>query len=103
MDYGAVNERRHLNIAQNSVVLFLLFVWARAANFLLDSFLSHGIFSQDRVLWRHLRLIRVAQRSSASPQNGEVTERLKVHDWKSCVPLIRVPRVRIPPSPPDFP
>jgi hypothetical protein len=31
---------------------------------------------------------------------GEVTERLKVHDWKSCVPLIRVPGVRIPPSPP---
>jgi hypothetical protein len=29
-----------------------------------------------------------------------VTERLKVHDWKSCVPLIRVPGVRIPPSPP---
>jgi len=20
-------------------------------------------------------------------RNGEVTERLKVHDWKSCVPL----------------
>ena len=31
---------------------------------------------------------------------GEVTERLKVHDWKSCVPLKRVPGVRIPPSPP---
>ncbi len=29
-----------------------------------------------------------------------MTERLKVHDWKSCVPLIRVPGVRIPPSPP---
>ncbi len=33
---------------------------------------------------------------------GEVTERLKVHDWKSCVPLIRVPGVRIPPSPPGL-
>jgi hypothetical protein len=26
--------------------------------------------------------------------------RLKVHDWKSCVPLKRVPGVQIPPSPP---
>ena len=30
---------------------------------------------------------------------GEVTERPKVHDWKSCVLLTGVPRVRIPPSP----
>ena len=34
---------------------------------------------------------------------GEVTERLKVHDWKSCVLLTRVPGVRIPPSPPLSP
>ena len=31
---------------------------------------------------------------------GEMTERPKVHDWKSCVP-VRVPRVQIPISP-DF-
>ncbi len=30
---------------------------------------------------------------------GEMTEWSKVHDWKSCVPA-RVPRVRIPLSPP---
>jgi hypothetical protein len=30
---------------------------------------------------------------------GEMTEWPKVHDWKSCVPA-RVPRVRIPLSPP---
>ena len=29
---------------------------------------------------------------------GEMTERSKVHDWKSCV-LVRVPRVQIPLSP----
>ena len=29
---------------------------------------------------------------------GEMTERPKVHDWKSCVP-VRVPRVQIPLSP----
>src|SRR5664279_1851141 len=32
---------------------------------------------------------------------GEVTERPKVHDWKSCV-RATVPRVRIPPSPQRF-
>src|SRR5664280_2658736 len=32
---------------------------------------------------------------------GEVTERPKVHDWKSCV-RATVPRVRIPPSPQVF-
>src|SRR4029079_3527781 len=31
---------------------------------------------------------------------GEVTERPKVHDWKSCVGET-LPRVRIPPSPPS--
>ena len=31
---------------------------------------------------------------------GEMTERLKVHDWKSCVGFIASPRVQIPPSPP---
>ena len=29
--------------------------------------------------------------------NGEVTERLKVHDWKSCVPLIRYRGFESPP------
>ena len=33
---------------------------------------------------------------------GEVTERLKVHDWKSCGGPKTFPRVRIPPSPPAF-
>ena len=32
---------------------------------------------------------------------GEMTERPKVHDWKSCVPG-RVPRVQIPLSPDYF-
>ncbi len=31
---------------------------------------------------------------------GEVTERSKVHDWKSCGGSKAFPRVRIPPSPP---
>ena len=31
---------------------------------------------------------------------GEVTEWLKVHDWKSCGGPKAFPRVRIPPSPP---
>ena len=43
----------------------------------------------------------VSPRKFLNFQAGEVTERLKVHDWKSCVPLIRVPGVRIPPSPPS--
>ena len=33
--------------------------------------------------------------------HGEVTERSKVHDWKSCVGPKSLPRVRIPPSPPS--
>ena len=32
---------------------------------------------------------------------GEMTEWLKVHDWKSCVGSKALPRVRIPLSPPD--
>ena len=32
--------------------------------------------------------------------SGEVPEWPIGHDWKSCVPLTRAPRVRIPPSPP---
>ena len=36
--------------------------------------------------------------ATASTKPGEVTERPKVHDWKSCV-RATVPRVRIPPSP----
>ncbi len=31
---------------------------------------------------------------------GEMPERLKGHDWKSCVGLKALPRVRIPLSPP---
>jgi hypothetical protein len=43
-----------------------------------------------------------ASRAKGRPfLSGEVTEWSKVHDWKSCVPA-RVPRVRIPPSPPLF-
>jgi hypothetical protein len=45
---------------------------------------------------RGVRLYRPAARAP-----GEVTEWSNVHDWKSCV-LERVPRVRIPPSPPCF-
>ena len=33
--------------------------------------------------------------------HGEMTERPKVHDWKSCVP-VRVPRVQIPISPKPY-
>ena len=32
---------------------------------------------------------------------GEVAEWLKAHAWKACV-LLKVPRVRIPLSPPNF-
>ena len=35
--------------------------------------------------------------------NGEMPERPKGRDWKSRVPLIAGPWVRIPLSPPDFP
>src|SRR5437773_11696292 len=53
--------------------------------------------------WRHRPIEEHDGRGKCLKlRNGEVTERLKVHDWKSCVPLIRVPRVRIPPSPPAF-
>jgi hypothetical protein len=38
-------------------------------------------------------------RLPAASASGEMTEWPKVHDWKSCVPA-RVPRVRIPLSPP---
>jgi hypothetical protein len=51
--------------------------------------------------WRHWGIKEQGgARKYLKFRNGEVTERLKVHDWKSCVPLIRVPGVRIPPSPP---
>ena len=43
--------------------------------------------------------------SSPSPsatKYGEVTEWPKVHDWKSCGGPKALPRVRIPPSPPDL-
>jgi hypothetical protein len=33
-------------------------------------------------------------------KTGEMPERLKGHDWKSCEGLISLPRVRIPLSPP---
>ena len=44
--------------------------------------------------------LRLEPRIPLSPKlaNGEMTERPKVHDWKSCVPG-RVPRVQIPLSP----
>ena len=32
--------------------------------------------------------------------SGEMSERLKEHDWKSCALLIAAPRVQIPLSPP---
>ena len=35
-------------------------------------------------------------------KTGEMPERLKGHDWKSCEGLISLPRVRIPLSPPFF-
>src|SRR5687768_15571507 len=38
---------------------------------------------------------------SCTPIRGEVPERPNGHAWKACV-LARVPRVRIPPSPPPF-
>jgi hypothetical protein len=33
---------------------------------------------------------------------GEMPERPKGHDWKSCIPLITGSRVRIPLSPPAY-
>jgi hypothetical protein len=48
-----------------------------------------------------LETLLASPRKLLISRKGEVTERLKVHDWKSCVPLIRVPGVRIPPSPPS--
>ena len=42
---------------------------------------------------------RRTARCARDPAAGEMTEWPKVHDWKSCVPA-RVPRVRIPLSPP---
>jgi hypothetical protein len=51
--------------------------------------------------WRHRSIAELSKNAKClKSRRGEVTERLKVHDWKSCVPLIRVPGVRIPPSPP---
>ncbi len=39
-------------------------------------------------------------RKSRRKNRGEMPERLKGHDWKSCVPPKGVPWVQIPPSPP---
>ena len=75
--------------------------------------LSAGPQSTDARARRALAIARVATdrttvelpmrcasgRSLTRRLTGEVTERPKVHDWKSCVSE-RVPRVRIPPSPP---
>ncbi len=38
--------------------------------------------------WRHWTITEQGgTRKYLKLRNGEVTERLKVHDWKSCVPL----------------
>ena len=63
-------------------------------------------------VWRRLALIRASflvKRIDFARQigleirmQGEVAERLKAPDWKSCIQLKTVSRVRIPLSPPDF-
>jgi hypothetical protein len=58
---------------------------------------SRAEASLDRVSVE-LPMRRASGRSLSRHLIGEVTERPKVHDWKSCVSE-RVPRVRIPPSP----
>ena len=49
---------------------------------------------------RHEQVVFQVLSSSFTTFYGEMSERLKEHDWKSCVLLIAAPRVRIPLSPP---
>ncbi len=46
------------------------------------------------------RISQTYQWRQLNSVNGEVSEWPKEHDWKSCV-RVTVPRVQIPPSPPE--